>query len=638
MKKIKVAAVALNQTPMDWVHNISNIKTAIYSASQNGAKIICLPELCITGYGCEDTFHSKDLLKRSWDALHNIKDETQGVVVSVGLPIEYNGALFNASCLLFNGAIEGFVCKKHLAGDGIHYEPRWFHPWPEDLTAKIDNKYPIGDIYFEVDGIKIGMEICEDAWVSNRPGASLAARGVDIILNPSASHFAFGKHEVRRRFVLEGSRAFNCVYIYSNLLGNESGRVVFDGDTFIASEGKLISEGPRFSYKNKEIISAVIDIDNNKTNRIRTASYTPDLTLDKKVKSFYLPINIKLDTEENITMPADGNTYSKFEEFDQAVCLGLRDFMRKSKAKGYALSLSGGADSSAVACLVWLMVRRDKGWQNAFAHWQRKEVSKHLVCAYQATKNSSSTTEKAAREVAKFIGAKYLKLDVDDVVEKYKSKVSKALDKKLSWKTDDIALQNIQARVRSPGIWMIANITNSILLSTSNRSEAAVGYCTMDGDTSGGLSPIAGIDKAFLIDWLKWAREEYGLKCLKYVLDQKPTAELKPKDQEQTDEKDLMPYPILDRIEKLAIRDKKSPLEIVKSLSDLEHSKERIGQWVEKFFVLWCRNQWKRERYAPSFHLDDENLDPKTWCRFPILSSGYRLELDAMWDYIRIGK
>ncbi len=261
----------------------------------------------------------------------------------------------------------------------------------------------------------------------------------------------------------------------------------------------------------------------------------------------------------------------------------------------------------------------------------------HLTCAYQATKNSSKTTETAAREVAKFIGAKYLKLNVNDLVEGYKEIISKGLKRELTWEKDDITLQNIQARVRSPSIWMIANIQNAILLSTSNRSEAAVGYATLDGDTSGSLSPIAGIDKAFLLEWLKWARTEYKLDCLDFVLNQKPTAELKPKEYEQTDEKDLMPYLILDQIEKWAIRDKKSPLEVLKSFNipplDFDGMK-KYGGYVEKFFKLFARNQFKRERYAPSFHLDDESLDPKTWCRFPIVSGGFKTELKEMWSYI----
>ena len=114
---------------------------------------------------------------------------------------------------------------------------------------------------------------------------------------------------------------------------------------------------------------------------------------------------------------------------------------------------------------------------------------------------------------------------------------------------------------------------------------------------------------------------------------QAPTAELRPADKHQTDEDDLMPYPVLDRLEKYSIRDKKSPLEIF-NLMKSEYEHLQLARWIDKFFKLWCRNQWKRERYAPSFHLDDENLDPKTWCRFPILNSGFTLELAEMWESI----
>jgi NAD+ synthase (glutamine-hydrolysing) len=180
-------------------------------------------------------------------------------------------------------------------------------------------------------------------------------------------------------------------------------------------------------------------------------------------------------------------------------------------------------------------------------------------------------------------------------------------------------------------------LKNALLISTSNRSEAAVGYATMDGDTSGGLSPIAGIDKAFLRKWLVWMEktgpsELQALPALKYINSQQPTAELRPKGSGQTDEGDLMPYEILDFIERLAIRDKMLPLEVFEHL-ELEYpdsERQQLVDWIKRFFRLWCRNQWKRERYAPSFHLDDENLDPKTWCRFPILSGGYEYELKQL--------
>jgi NAD+ synthase (glutamine-hydrolysing) len=181
---------------------------------------------------------------------------------------------------------------------------------------------------------------------------------------------------------------------------------------------------------------------------------------------------------------------------------------------------------------------------------------------------------------------------------------------------------------------MIANLNGALLLSTSNRSEAAVGYATMDGDTCGGLSPIAGIDKAFLRQWLRWMQRQgpVGLGPipeLEAVISQSPSPELRPREQKQTSESDLMPYDVLEAIEDAAITSKMTPVEVLRHLTPrfTGHSSAELKAWIDRFFRLWCRNQWKRERYAPSFHLDDHNLDPKTWCRFPILSGGFEREL-----------
>ena len=260
-----------------------------------------------------------------------------------------------------------------------------------------------------------------------------------------------------------------------------------------------------------------------------------------------------------------------------------------------------------------------------------------LTCVYQSTKHSSETTRTAARLVASALGATFIEADVEPLVSAYVSKVEEGLGRALTWSADDIALQNIQARTRGPLVWFIANIKSALLLATSNRSEAAVGYTTMDGDTCGGLSPIAGIDKAFLRHWLKWLECEgvqgFGpIPQLAAVTAQEPTAELRPAAAHQTDEGDLMPYQVLDTVERYAIRDKMCPAEIFTQIkSDYPpYGGALLGSWVERFFRLWCRNQWKRERYAPSFHLDEESLDPRTWCRFPILSGGYRLQLERL--------
>jgi NAD+ synthase (glutamine-hydrolysing) len=261
-------------------------------------------------------------------------------------------------------------------------------------------------------------------------------------------------------------------------------------------------------------------------------------------------------------------------------------------------------------------------------------TSRLLTTVYQSTRNSSARTRAAARRVAEDLGARHVELDVDPLVQTYVALVGNALGRELNWASDDVALQNIQARARSPGAWLIANVEGALLLSTSNRSEAAVGYATMDGDTAGGLSPIAGVDKAFLRRWLHWV-ERFGpsglwpVRALAAVTGEAPTAELRPVEANQTDEADLMPYDVLDAIERAAIRDKRTPVEVYVLLrvQQPDLSEAQLVCWIERFFLLFSRNQWKRERYAPSFHLDDSNLDPKTGCRFPVLSGGFAREL-----------
>ena len=176
---------------------------------------------------------------------------------------------------------------------------------------------------------------------------------------------------------------------------------------------------------------------------------------------------------------------------------------------------------------------------------------------------------------------------------------------------------------------MLANIKKAILLTTSNRSEGDVGYATMDGDTSGSFAPIAGLSKTFIIQWLRWAEkglDQPGLSSVNKLL---PTAELRPLEKQQTDETDLMPYPILVEIERHAIFYRKPPTQVYDAMKDrIESAALKI--YIKKFFRMWCANQWKRERFAPSLHLDDLNIDPRSWCRFPILSSGFIEELAAL--------
>ena len=196
------------------------------------------------------------------------------MVVCFGLPVFFEGAVYNAAALACDGRLLGFVAKQHLAGDGIHYEPRWFSRWPPGEVGEIEiagEAYPLGDLLFDCGGVRIGFEICGDAWVADRPGARLAQRGVDILLNPSASHFAFGKQEIRERFVLEGSRAFCVSYVYANLLGNEVGPGDLRRRHADRQRRQDARRGPRFSFADWVLTTALVDV--TATRRARTAFY-----------------------------------------------------------------------------------------------------------------------------------------------------------------------------------------------------------------------------------------------------------------------------------------------------------------------------------------------------------------------------
>jgi len=609
---LKIAGATLNQTPLDWSHNTQNIITAIEKARHEQVKILCLPELCVTGYGCEDLFLSDWLSEKAWEELEKIKSHCKDIIVCIGLPVRFDSITYNGVCVISNEKILGITLKQNLAIDGVHYETRWFQEWMPEKIIELKRgteKIQTGDLIYEAHGITFGFEICEDAWIKNRPGFNLCKRGVNLIMNPSASHFALCKSLIREKLITDSSVMFNCTYLYVNLLGNEAGRMIYDGDILVAQGGKLLAQNNRLSLQPFNLLTYEFDFEQPSNNK-------PHPLTDNKEKN---------------------------EELAQATSLALYDYLRKSKAKGFALSLSGGADSSMCAVLVAEMVKRAShalGW-DAFCKSVSldpsiskddtlKATSKLLVCAYQATKNSSETTLQAAQQLAQSIGAEFHHWSIQDAVDGYVQKIEKALQRKTTWETDDISLQNIQARARSPIIWMLANIKQAILLTTSNRSEGDVGYATMDGDTSGSLAPIAGIDKTLILQWLKWAEKELGYAGLHAVNSLQPTAELRPLERHQTDESDLMPYTVLKEIEQHAILERKSPVQVFHAMLPKHQDQKLLKSYIKKFFKLWSANQWKRERFAPSFHLDELNVDPRTWCRFPILSSGFNEELNML--------
>lgn len=642
MSRKRLGAAFLNQTPLAWESNLANIRAALDEARQRGVGVLCLPELAVTGYGCEDAFLAPWVQRRALDAALSLLPHTKGVFTALGLPLMLEGQLYNALLVVADGQLLGVVPKQVLARTGLHYEPRWFNPWPagKSTRLKLDGRETrVGDLIFKVGDACIGFEICEDAWAPGplRPAPRLAARGVNLILCPAASHFAFGKTRQRRDLGADAAKRHGLAYAYANLMGNESGRIIFDGGAYLLdSQGRMVGEGARFSQRPWGLVDAVVDF---KPRPVESdagfvgAGFRPQ------------PVDAALSAPVAAEQAFESEPY---EEFARAEALGLFDYLRKSRSQGFALSLSGGADSAACAVLVRLMAElgsRELGWSGFCAALPKvpglaaagsvdAAMPLLLRTLYQASAHSGPITRRAAHDVAKAVGAKHDVVEIQSLVDSYKSMAERVLGRPLRWQEDDLALQNLQARVRSPGIWALANAEDRLLLATNNRSEGAAGYTTMDGDTSGGLAPIAGVGKHFLRGWLKWM-ERTGpqglapLPALLAVNEQEPTAELRPPEDGQTDEGDLMPYRVLDALEHAAIEERLSPVEAWRracaALGDEDPA--QLKRWTRRFYQLWAHSQWKRERLALSFHMDDHNVDPRSWCRFPALNSGFEEEL-----------
>jgi len=322
MDALKIAGATLNQTPLDWQGNFDRIVLAIKESKSQGVELLCFPELTLTGYGAEDLFLSPWFAEKAKLQLEQLLPYSKDITLAVGLPIRLEGKVYNTMAILENGAINGIVAKQFMAIDGVHYEFRWFTPWPasQQTTIEINGiQVPFGDLTFHLKGIHYGFEICEDAWRGDaRPGYRLCERQVDLIFNPSASHFAMNKTVERKTLVSKSSAMFNCYYFYVNLLGNEAGRMIFDGEILLAKDGELLGRNQLLSFQSVQVCA---------------------FTLENKAQTI-APIQ------------------PKEWEFVQASSLALFDYLRKSKAKGFVLSLSGGADSSTIAVLVAEMVRR----------------------------------------------------------------------------------------------------------------------------------------------------------------------------------------------------------------------------------------------------------------------------------------
>ncbi len=672
-----VAAASLNQTVGDWRGNRVRIRAAIEHAQARGVRLLVLPEMCIPGYSLGDRLMMRGTLERSWDSLQRLLPSTKGLVALIGLPLRHRDVLYNVVAVCADGRLAGLVPKENLATGDVQYENRWFSGWVrgrvEEHETPEGEVVPFGSLLFEADGLgRFGVEICEDGWKGIRPGSVYALAGAHMVANPSASWFVMGKHGVRRAMVEQISREDHTVYLYTSLLGCDATRLVFDGSVFIAQDGRILEEGDRFVFgADMVFVDRVVDLAGLQRARMEEGSWRQQVEGMQRGDHGRAPTTVRVRGDFATEQPAPAHArYWEVAteeasadpsldwlaedgriprapaardlphlELELALAMALSEYRRKCGIRGFALALSGGRDSAMCA----LLVARAYHYENPTASVAevRQAVREGLTTAYMATDNSGQATRDAAHDLAEELGATFMEVGIQPAVDTHVDLCSALTSVDLSWSepAHDIPLQNVQARLRGSMIWMVANLGGLLLISTSNKSEAAVGYATMDGDTSGGISPIADVPKSLVTLWLRWAADFHQLSSIRQVVGIPATAELRPPDRGQTDEDDLMPFDILDRLMYQFVQCGQEPVEMFRTLwPDLRDSYDDdprgLAAHIDKFVRLLCRAQWKRERFAISFRVTAFDLDPKTGFRFPPVQAPFTDELAELHAHV----
>ena len=600
-----LSAGQINAVPMDLDGNKAKIIKAVELAVENGCGVVLFPELSLSGVGCAHLFRVPAFVRKCQAALISlVKEMPAGVVVGLGLPIlADNGLIYNAYAVIRRGEILGLTVKYLYKHDSpLDDSYRYFASTTDDVSCTINGKtFYVASRSINCRGFTLG--VAYDDW-------PVGFTDCDVVVIPNAVPFELGSLEANLKQALELSREVGAIVVKTNLLGCESGTLIYDGQGIIVKDGKLIAKNSPFSFKRENIVCTSCGI-------------TPE------------------EDENDLIV--------------KAISLGLFDWMVKTRSKGFALSLSGGADSALCAAAVavgqalalehlgekkYVKLLRSlnidvKDVEGDHETYIKKEVMpKVLTTVYQASKSSGKVTRNAAQKLAACLGSTHHELEIAKVVDLY----TKLFDKtnrgsSLSWDKDDLTLQNIQARSRLPSIWMFANRENKLLLSTGNLSEAVVGYCTMDGDTAGGVDPVGGIGKSRILRINRQIADKgvalgpdsyiFNIKDMSFVADQEPTAELRPGG-EQKDEKDLMPYVLLDEIRRLFNVELLGPDEIFTKVRADERFKDlddaALKNDVTRYFRLNARSQWKRKRFAASFHIEKDSCD--VWS-LPILNDSF---------------
>ncbi len=596
---IKIAIASLNPTINDWSGQLNLIRKALDKARTQNAKLLVLPELSIGTPDAGDLYQWPQSALFAEQALSELAPLTLGLTVICGAPFRYENHLYNVAAVFHDGMLRGIVPKRY--GERVTAEERWFSRWDYSKPLQQHLGAMIGAWVSDIPELE-NLQICVGDIVHY---PDLVPGCLCVVLNNRP--FVMNQYRTELKQHLALSEALGATIVRTNLLGSDDGTHVYDGGGFILNKGHIVALSPRFSFEDVVLI---------------TSEDKPAESFDPTLAHF----------EVSGSNPKSETDYP-FAELELALCLALHDYLRRAHISRLCLALSGGRDSAMIAILAArLMAIR---YPDESPEKLKDRMKDFLFCAYLPNISSSSdNTQKAALALAEHFGFSCPVIPINDMVAPNIAAIEQILGRKLTWEQDDLTLQNVQARARSTIIWTLANACDALLLTTGNLSESAVGYSTMDGDSSGCLDPIGNIPKTLVSAWLEWARNFHDIPELDLVFAQPPSAELRPIETDQQDEKDLMPYVVLDTYIDWFIVRKLSPKEVFslakQHLAEFYHNDDEIRRDIKKFVSRCTHSQWKRVRYANSFKVMHYDIAPDSDLQWPCLQDAFPKALDEL--------
>ncbi|ODN30984.1 NAD+ synthase [Fervidobacterium thailandense] len=561
MRNIRIALAQINTTVGDIHGNERKIIDYIQRARELGADVVAFPELAITGYPPEDLLLKSYFVQRNLESLERISKHADKDIVAIVGFVDFDDDLYNAAAVLHNGRIVATYRKNYLPNYGVFDEKRYFQVGQECLVLQIRN-------------VNVGITICEDIWYPGGPARLESLIGdAHVLINLSASPYYMGKPAWREKMLAVRANDNQCAIAYVNAIGGQD-ELVFDGCSLVIDEkGEILARAKQYE---EDLLVADVDVEKIARTRLHDNRRRQDKLNVPETELRKVRI---AKVEDFPTKPHHGvhtpSTSFKIEpllpevaEVYWALVLATRDYIRKNGMNKAVIGLSGGMDSSLVACIAVDAL----GPEN-------------VIGVSMPGPFSSEHSKEDAKLLAENLGIKFLTIPITDAYETY-LKLLKPVFGDLPF---DITEENLQARIRGTILMALSNKFGWLVLTTGNKSEVATGYSTLYGDTAGGYAVIKDVYKTFVYKLGRYVNEKAGREIIpERVFIKPPSAELR---ENQTDQDKLPPYEVLDEILKLYIEEEMSIDEIVAHGFD-EETVKKVARMVHA-------NEYKRRQMPP---------------------------------------